>query len=314
MRIAVFGTGAAGGYFGGRLAQAGEDVVFLARGSHLDAIRAGGLRVESIEGDFAVHPAQATDAPAGVGRVDVVLLGVKAWQVPEAAEAMRPMVGPETFVVPLQNGVDAPAQLGSVLGAERVLGGLCRIISYVTAPGRIRHAGVEPYLAFGELDGRRSGRAERFREACGRAAGLRAEIPADIRLAMWRKFLLISAWSGVGALSRAPVGVIRGHPATRRMLEQALREIQAVAGAHGVPLPPEAVGETLAFLDAAPPEGTTSMQRDLAEGRPSELASQSGAVVRLAEEAGVEVPLHTIIYHSLLPLELRARGELQFAG
>ena len=158
MRIAVFGTGAVGGYFGGRLAEAGEDVQFVARGRHLAAIHDRGLRVTSVEGDLLIQPAHVTDDPSSLGAVDVVLLGVKAWQVAEAAEAMRPLVGPQTFIVPLQNGIDAPDQLARVLGAFHVVGGLCRVLAYLDGPGHIRHAGVPPYVAFGELDGSSSRR------------------------------------------------------------------------------------------------------------------------------------------------------------
>ncbi len=242
MRIAVFGAGSVGGYFGGRLAQAGEDVVFIARGDHLKAIQREGLRVESIEGDFVVQPAQASDDPAAVGPVDAILVCVKAWQVPQAAEALRPMIGAETVVVPLQNGVEAPSQLEAVLGPDHVLGGLCRIMSSVVAPGHIRHAGIDPYVAFGRLDKQQSHGIERLREAFSRAKGVRVEIPADIRVAMWRKFLLIAAWSGLGALTRAPIGLIRTQPETREMLQQALQEIHAVAVAHRVALPHEAIG------------------------------------------------------------------------
>jgi len=310
MRIAVFGAGGVGGYFGGRLAQAGEDVVFISRGEHLKAIRSDGLRVESSEGDFVLRSARATEDPATVGPVDAVLVCVKAWQVPQAAEAMRPMIGPKTIVVPLQNGVEAPSQLEAVLGADHVLGGLCRIISSVVAPGHIRHAGIDPYVAFGSLNASRSEGAENLRDAFLRAKGVQVQIPQDIRVAMWRKFLLIAAWSGLGALTRAPIGLIRSQPETRSMLMQALEEIQTVAVAHRVALPHEAIAETLAFIDGLPPQGTASMQRDIVAGRPSELASQNGAVVRLAREAGVEVPLHTFIYRSLLLLEMQARGEL----
>ena len=309
MRIAVFGAGSVGGYFGGRLAQAGVEVVFIARGDHLKAIQREGLRVESIEGDFLVQPAQARDDPAAVGPVDAILVCVKAWQVSQAAEALRPMIGAETVVVPLQNGVEAPSQLEAVLGPDHVLGGLCRIMSSVVAPGHIRHAGIDPYVAFGRLDKQQSDGIERLRDAFSRAKGVRVEIPADIRVAMWRKFLLIAAWSGLGALTRAPIGLIRTQPETRGMLQQALREIHAVAVAHRVALPHEAIGETLAFIDGLPPQGTASMQRDIIAGRPSELASQSGAVVRLARETGVEVPVHTFIYQSLLLFEMQARGE-----
>jgi 2-dehydropantoate 2-reductase len=312
MRIAVFGTGAVGGYFGGRLAQAGEEVVFIARGEQLRALRDRGLRVDSLKGDFVVRPVQATDDPAQVGAVDAVLVGVKAWQVTEAAQVMRPLVGLETFVVPLQNGVEAPSQLAAVLGAEHVLGGLCRIVSFVVEPGHVRHAGLEPYVALGELDNRPSKRAELLREALARA-GVTAEIPPDIQVAMWEKFLFIASFSGVGAVTRAPAGVLRSLPETRHMLEQAMREILALAWARGIRLPEESIRQTMAFVDSLPPDGTASMQRDIIEGRPSELETQNGTVVRLGQEAGVATPLHAFIYHSLLPLEQRARGQVQFA-
>lgn len=162
MRIAVFGTGAVGGYFGGRLAQAGEDVVFIARGEHLRAMLMHGLQVDSIKGDFLVKPVHVTDDPTEAGKVDVVLVGVKAWQVPEAAEAMRPLVGPGTFVLPLQNGLEAPAQLAAVLGNQHVLGGLCGLFCYVVGPGHIRHAGTEPFVKFGEMDDHPSERVKRL--------------------------------------------------------------------------------------------------------------------------------------------------------
>ena len=311
MRIAVFGAGAVGGYFGGRLAQAGEDAVLIARGEHLQAMESRGLRVESIEGDFVVDPVRATDDPREVGTVEAILVAVKAWQVPKAAQEMRPMVGPETFVVPLENGVEAPAQLAAVLGEEHVLGGLCRIISALVEPGHIRHAGISPTITFGELDGRRSQRARRLRDAFEKAEGVTPEIPPDVRVAMWEKFLFIAALSGVGAVTRAPVGVLRSLPQTRHMLEEAMEEILAVAEARDVALPRETILETMAFIDGLPADGTASMQRDVMAGRPSELESQNGAVVRLGEEAGVETPLHAFIYGSLLPQELRARGQLE---
>jgi len=197
MRIAVFGTGAVGGYFGGRLAQAGEDVVFIARGEHLRAMLTHGLRVDTIKGDFLVKPVHVTDDPTEAGKVDVVLVGVKAWQVPEAAEAMLPLVGPETFVLPLQNGLEAPAQLAAALGNQHVLGGLCGLFCYVVGPGHICHAGTEPFVKFGELDNRPSDRVKRLQQVF-RRAGVTAEIPSDIQVALWMKFLLITVWSGCG--------------------------------------------------------------------------------------------------------------------
>ena len=312
MRIAVFGAGAVGGYFGGRLAQAGEDVVVIARGEHMKAMQTAGLRVDSIDGDFLVDPIHATDNPTQVGIVDAILVTVKTWQVQAAAEDMQPMVGPDTFVVPLENGVEAPSQLAAVLGEPHVVGGLCRIIGALVEPGHIRHAGISPTITFGELDGRHSARLERLWDAFQRAKGVTPDIAPDIHVAMWKKFLFIAALSGVGAVTRTAVGALRALPETRRMLEGAMEEILTVAQARGVALPREAVAETMAFIDALPAEGTASMQRDVMAGRPSELEAQNGAVVRLGEEAGIATPLNRFIYHSLLPQELRARGCVEF--
>ena len=215
LRIAIFGTGGVGGYFGGRLAQTGADVVFIARGEHLQAMRKHGLKIDSIKGDFVVHPIQATDDPEEIGPVDVVLVGVKAWQVSEAAQAMRPIVGPETFVVPLLNGVEAPTQLAEVLGNEHVVGGLCGCISFIAGPGHIRHVGADPFIYFGELDNRSSERVESLRRAFAQVKGVTVEIPPDIQVAMWRKFLMVASWSGIGSITRAPLGTFLGLPGTR---------------------------------------------------------------------------------------------------
>ena len=192
MRIAVFGSGGVGGFFGGKLAQAGEEVIFIARGRHLDAIRRDGLRVESVGGDFRIRPARAESDPILVGPVDVVLVGVKAWQVPEAAQAIQPLVGPATVIIPLQNGVEAAAQLAAVLGAQYVAWGLCRISCLVAAPGVIRHVGIEPYIGFNWLDRHPDPRLEALQAAFGRV-GVKAEIPEDIQVKVWKKFVFIAA-------------------------------------------------------------------------------------------------------------------------
>ena len=313
MRIGVFGTGGVGGYFGGKLAQAGEDVIFIARGEHLQAIQQSGLRVDSPKGDFHIMPAHATADPGVAGRVDCVLVGVKAWQVSEAAAAMKPMVGEQTVVLPLQNGVEAPKQLAAVLEAEHVLGGLCKISAQVVGPGHIRHMGLEPYIAFGQISEWRSSgaasgeRLERLREAFIRA-GVRAETQVDIQAAMWEKFLFIAAISGVGAVARVTVGEVRFLAGSRRMLEQTMEEIHAVALAKGVELADEVVARTMAFVDGLPAGSVPSMQRDILDGKPSELEYQNGAVVRMGQESGVPTPVNAFIYHSLLPQERRARG------
>jgi 2-dehydropantoate 2-reductase len=311
MRIAIYGTGGAGGYFGARLAQAGEEVVFLARGEHLRAIRERGLRVETPEGEFVVHPARAEEDPARVGVVDVVIFGVKTWQLPEVARAAAPMVGPGTLVVPLQNGVDAPVELAAALGEEHVLGGTCGTISRVVEPGFVRSLGAINFVKFGELDGRPSERTDRLRRAF-EAAGVTAEVPASIHAAMWEKFLFVVPYGGVGAVTRAPAGVVRALPETRRMLEAAMQEIFEVAEARGIGLARDIVGRSMELVDALAPGGTTSLQRDVTSGRRTELEAWNGAVVRLGREAGVATPLNAFLYHSLLPLELRARGELAF--
>lgn len=308
MRIAIYGSGSVGGYFGGRLAQAGEEVSFIARGQHLQAMQQNGLRVDSLKGDFVVKPVQATDDPQQLGEVDAVIVGVKAWQVPEAAKNMRPLIGEGTCVLPLQNGVDAPAQLAAELGEEHVLGGLCQISSLVAGPGHIRHVGLEPLIALGELDDRTSERVERLREALERA-GVKVDVPENIQAAMWRKFLFIASISGVGAVTRAPVGVMRSIPETRGMLEQSLQEVYAIAKERKVALPEDVVEKTMAFIDGLGAGVVASMQRDIMEGRPSELEAQNGAVVRMGAECGVPTPLNNFLYSSLLPQERKARGE-----
>ncbi len=311
MRIAVFGVGGAGGYFGARLAQAGENVTFIARGEHLDAIREHGLRVDSILGDFVVSPVHVTDDPVQVGPVDMVLLGVKAWQVPMVMQAVRPLVGPGTAIVPLQNGVEAPAQIAKELGAEHVVGGLAKIISFKVGAGHIRHAGAEPYIAIGELDKQPSERTEQIRQVLQKA-GISADIPADIQAALWQKFLLVASWGGVGTVTNAPIGVVRSVPETRRMLEKSMTEVLAVAQAQKIAIEDNTIQKTLAFVDTLPPNGTTSLHRDIMAGKPSELESWNGAVVRLGQEVDVATPLNTFIYNSLLPRELKAQGKLLF--
>ena len=308
MRFAVFGAGGVGGYFGGRLAQAGHDVTFIARGEHLEAIRKNGLTVESVAGDFRVLPAQATDDPASIGPVEAVVVCVKAWQVKEAAGRIRPLVGPETVVVPLENGVEAPDELAGVLGPGPVLGGLCKIVSFVRAPGVVRHSGVAPSVAFGEMSGGESERVRRLRAEVRRAKAMDVEEPPDIRVAMWQKFVFIAAVSGVGAVTRAPADVFRSIPETRRLLDTAMRETQAVGRRRGVAIPLHTAERTLAFVDTLPPGSTASMQRDLMAGRPSELEYQTGTVVRLGREAGVPTPVNDFLYAALLPQEKRARS------
>ena len=307
MRIMVFGTGGAAGFFGAQLARAGEDVIFIARGEHLRAIRANGLQVETPGDEIVIAPAQATDNAAEVADVEVVLVGVKAWQVAEAARTMRPAIGPEAFVVPLQNGVDAASELTAALGSGHVLAGLCGTFSWVTAPGRIRSVGAANFIKFAELDNRPSERTVRLRDAF-RKAGVAVEIPSDVHKALWEKFLTVTSVGGVGAVTRAAIGVTRALPETRRLLEQCMNEVLAVARSREIALADTIVADTMTFIDTLAADGTTSLQRDIIDGKPSELEYWNGAVVRLAREQGVAAPTNEFIYHSLLPQERRARG------
>jgi 2-dehydropantoate 2-reductase len=309
MRIAIFGTGGAGGYFGAQLALANENVVFIARGDHLRAMKASGLRLETPTGEIKI-PTEATDNPAEIGNVDAVLVGVKAWQVADAAIAMRPLVGSDTVVIPLQNGVEAATELAAVLGSG-TLGGMCGTLSFIAGPGHIRSVGGQNFIKFGELDNKPSERVERLRQCFARAK-VSVEVPPNIVKALWDKFLMVTSFGGVGSITRAPIGITRSIPETRRLLEQCLQEALAVAKARGVPMADTAVADTMKFYDSLPPNGTTSLQRDIADGKTTELEYWNGAVVRLGHEVGVPTPTNRFIYDCLLPFELRARGKITF--
>lgn len=309
MRIAVVGIGGVGGYFGGKLAKAGVDTIFIARGTTLDALRSRGLRVDSINGDFVVDKVNATDDPSKAGRVDAILFCTKAWQIPEAAQKAKPMIGRDTVAVPMENGMEAPDQLAAVFGREHVLGGLCGIVSFILAPGHIKHAGIDPFVMFGELDNSVTRRVERLRDTFVQA-GIKADIPPDIQRSMWSKFLFIAPMSAIGALTRVPVGVWRSIPETREIAVRALREMTQVAAARGASLPDDAVDRTLERYDAMAPESTSSLQRDIMEGKPSELEAQAGAIVRMARDARVPTPVCDMLYALLVPQERKVRGSM----
>lgn len=307
MRIAVMGSGGVGGYFGGLLARAGHDVTFIARSAHLDALRRHGLVVESVHGDFVISPAQATDDPATVGPVDLVLFATKTYQIEEAAQAMRPLIGPGTAILPLHNGIDAAERTIAVLGSEPVLGGLCYVGSMLAAPGHIKQVSQFRRVIVGELDGRISPRVEAVVAALAEA-GAQAEATDDIQKARWTKFIFIAPFSGVGAVARVPAGEIVRCPEPRALLEAAMLEVEAVARAAGVALDPEIVPQTMAFCDNLAPGQTASMQRDIMDGKPSELESIIGVLARLGAELGVPTPVFRFFYAALLPQELRARS------
>jgi 2-dehydropantoate 2-reductase len=307
VRVAVLGSGGVGGYFGARLAAAGHEVAFLARGAHLRALREAGLRLRSIKGDLHLEPVRATDRPEEVGPVDCVLVATKAWQLPAALPLLPPLLGPATTAVPLLNGVEAVDAIAAVAGAGRVLGGAAWIRAEVEAPGRIHHAGIEPRVVLGEPGGGVTARVEAL-VAAFREAGVAAEASADIRSVLWSKLVFIAPTSAVGAAARVPIDVLREVPATRALLVAAMEETMAVATAHGARLDPGLLAATLRFVDGLPAGTTSSMQRDVMAERPSELEAQCGAVVRAGRALSLPTPVNDVLYAALLPQERRARS------
>ena len=306
MRIAIVGAGGVGGYFGAKLARAGESVVMLARGAHLDAIRRHGLRVRSaVDGEFTAK-ADAVESFADQAPVDMALFCVKSFDTREAAEALRPVLGRDTGVVSLQNGVDNEEILEDVLGAGRALGGAAFVFSTIESPGVIAHT-LLGRIVFGELDGRVSERATRLRDALA-AAGVPVELSTEVRRVLWEKYLLISAQAGTTALTRAPIGVIRQIPETWRLYRRIVEELAAVARAAGVTLPADVVETIIKNASALAPTAFSSLHHDLVHGRRLELEALHGHAVRLGERLGVPTPTVFAVYAALKPHAAGSRG------
>ena len=294
MRIAVFGSGGLGGYFGARLVLGGRaDVHFVARGSHLEAMRADGLRIDGPE-PMHVARVQATDDPGRIGPVDLVMLCVKLWDTEAAIERIRPLMGPDTAVVSFQNGVVKDTPLRAAFGETRVMGGVGYIAATVAAPGTIRQTGPMQRLIFGEFDGTRSARAQAFLDAC-LAGGIGAELSTSIRREIWRKFVFLAGLSGTTTTIRRPIGPIRDHAQTRAFLHDVMAEVVAVGRAHGVDLPEDYAAVRLKLADDVSPAMTSSMHHDLERGNRLEVRWLAGAVVTLGREAGVPTPLNRAI-------------------
>ena len=300
MKIAVMGAGAIGGYFGGRLAKAGFDVSFIARGAHLDVIRKNGLKVLSPLGDFTIHPATVTDDPAKVGPVDVIMFMVKNYDTLRAAEQIRPLVGPDTAIIPFQNGVEARAMLSNVLGARHVLGGVAFIPASIQEPGVIKHNAELAKLVFGEFDKQITPRAVAFLDALEKA-GVTGEISTDISKVLWSKLMFLTSMSAINCITRQPVGLVQSDGETIALYMDAMREVAAVAVAHGVSLGEEAIADNMALAKSFPPNNKTSMFQDLEAGRRLEIDYLSGAVVRLGREKGIETPIHRTAWVAIKP-------------
>jgi 2-dehydropantoate 2-reductase len=300
MRVTVMGSGGTGGYFGGLLARAGLDVTFVARGPHLDAIRAQGLTVRSrLMGDFTV-PARVTADPAEAGPADLILFCVKAYDTESAARRLGRAVGPATVILPVQNGIDSAERIGRVIEPGHVIGGLAAVSSVVAAPGVIEHRAGPDVIQLGELNGGPSPRAERIADML-RGAGIKAQVRPDIRVALWEKFVLICGLSGLTALTRLPIGTVLADAETRTLFRQTIEETDAVGQAEGVVLPRGIVERTVKFFDASDPAIRGSLYYDLAAGRRLEIETLNGTVVRLGRARGVPTPANFAIYATLRP-------------
>jgi len=301
MRFAVVGVGGIGGYFAGRLAQAGLDVTFIARGRNLTALRHDGLQVISPRGDITLPQVQAAAGGTQAPPADVVLMCVKTWQLPDAVALLPGLLRPGGCVLTLQNGVEAPGEVAAAVGRDAVLPGIARIFAHLEAPGRVRHVGGPASLTFAEWDNSPSDRVSALRETLT-AAGVAAIQAPDVWADLWAKFLSVVPIGALGTATNAPIGTLRARPGTRRLLESAMGEIRDVAVRMGIALPGDAVEQAMAFADQQPPEARSSLQRDLLAGRPSELEAWSGAAVRLGEKAGVPTPVNGVLYEVLAAL------------
>ena len=300
MRIAVVGAGGVGGGFGAALAKAGADVTFIARGAHLAAMKAKGLRVEGGRGETHLVPTHATDDPGTVGPVDFILFCVKLWDVESAGEHIKPLVGPNTAVIPLQNGIDSPERLLPILGARAVMGGVAQISASIVEPGVIRQVGTFMRMLFGELDGSRSQRSEDLLALCLKA-GFDVTLSDQIVTELWMKFIVLATNASMMSLVRLPIGAVRDDPDMREQFAAAYKEVIDVGRARGVALPADALDKVMRFNGSAPPAMKPSMALDLERGNRIELPWLGGKVVELGRQLGVPTPSHALMYAALKP-------------
>jgi len=308
MNIVVFGTGGIGGYFGAKLHKAGFKVTFIARGKQLAAIRNNGLQIKSINGDFIIHP-EVTDDIRIPKNPDLILLGVKSWQITDIAEIIKPIVGKNTMVLPLQNGADNADKLRAILKRENVLAGLCKIVSKVEDYGVINHFAFEPEIIFGEYDNTQTERMNQLKLVFDQA-GFKNKLSKDIHLDIWRKYLFITTVSGIGALTRSSFGVMKQNEVIMEMMLNTANEIQQIANAKEILISDADVERTLKMFHQMPFETTASMQRDMMEKKPSELENFNGYIVKQGIELGIETPVNSFIYNCLLPQEESVRTAL----
>ena len=314
MRIGVVGAGAVGGYFGGRMAQAGLDVSFILRSASARQLRKSGLRVRSPLGDIEIEVPSVWDGTPCKACPDAVFFACKSEHLRDAAVLARPGLGQTTALIPLLNGVDAPGVLAETLGPERVLGGLSRIFAERESPGRILHFGLRPSITIGGIAGRLSERASEIVGTLSQVDGMAINATADIWTEMWKKLLMVCSIGAVGAVTRAPLGTLLAVPETRALLHAAGAEIAAVARTHGASVAEDYASAQIARYHGLPSATTASMHRDLERGEPSELREQLGAIRHYARQRALATPVLDTLYGALLPGELRARGEIEFGS
>ncbi len=308
MHTVIIGAGGVGGYFGGKIANSGQKVTFIARGNHLEAIQKNGLQVHSIEGNFTTFPFLVTENISEVEKADMVLICTKSWQVKTASEIIKPILKDTTIVIPLQNGADNTEKVLSVLDKKYVLGGLCKIYSKIEAPGIISHFGHPPEIIFGELDKRKTERLQEVKHIFDKA-GFNNRISDDIQVDIWTKFMFIATVSGLGGLTRATIGEMFENPELNHILKETANEMYHIALAREVALSQDIVNKIMVFIEKQPYDATASTQRDLMEGRPSELENFNGFIVREGKKLGIPTPTNTFIFSCLEPMERKARNQ-----
>jgi 2-dehydropantoate 2-reductase len=305
MKIGIIGTGGVGGYFGGKLCAHGNDVTFFARGEHLKALRTNGLTVKSIKGDFKVDTVKATDSIRDMGLVDVAIIAVKGWQIKDIIHDLNSIVDSHSVVLPLQNGVSVIDELKEHMNSDRIIGGLCRIMSKIESSGVINHFGVEPTIVFGEIDKTMSSRCDELLKMFT-GAGVQASISTDINAELWRKFIVICV-GGLLAVTRTTYGQLRELKETRQMMNELLEEVFNLSQTMGISIESDFVKKAVALIDSYPYDSTASLTRDVWNGKPSEIEYQNGSVVKLSEKHGISTLINKFVYHCILPLEIKAR-------
>ena len=306
MKIAIIGTGGVGGYFGGKMAKAGFDVSFLARGEHYQAIKANGLTIKSTVGDFHIHPVKVSDRIEEIGTSDLIIIAVKAWQTREISAELKSIVNENSTILPLQNGVLAFEELKEHFPEKNIINGLCRIFSKIESPGVISHFGITPTIVFSENDNSKTPRIHRIKEVFDKS-GMDSIISDDISSDVWKKFIPICV-SGLLAVTKTTYGELRELKETRQMMIELLKEICSLSQKIGIQIEPGYLEKSISFIDSFPYDSTSSLTRDVLEGKPSEIEYQNGTVVRLGQKYGIDTPINRFVYNCILPMEMKARG------